>query len=231
MQTVVIALYEGVTHLDFTGPHQFLSGIPGLEVVVASLDARPIESHGLHFAHLADLEGQQACDILCVPGGLGCVPAMEDPRLLRAVRALAERAGYVTSICTGSLILGAAGLLRGRRAACHWAWRELLREFGAIPDPARVVRDGRLITGGGVTAGIDLALSIVAELRGVEVAQAAQLLLEYAPDPPFDAGLPETAPAAVRQAVEARMRPALQDALGRTRAVARELGFTIHQEA
>jgi transcriptional regulator GlxA family with amidase domain len=113
---------------------------------------------------------------------------------MNQVRRLASGARYVTSVCTGSLILGAAGLLKGRRAACHWAWRDLLAPFGAIPDPARVVRDGDIITGGGVTAGIDFALTLAAEIAGPDYAQAIQLNLEYAPAPPFDAGRPETAP-------------------------------------
>jgi transcriptional regulator GlxA family with amidase domain len=102
------------------------------------------------------------------------------------------------------LVLGAAGLLRGRRAACHWAWRDLLELFGAIPDPGRVVRDGNIVTGGGVTAGIDFALSLVAEIAGPEAAQAIQLQIEYAPAPPFDAGSPETAPAAILGQVRER---------------------------
>ena len=111
----------------------------------------------------------------------------------------------MTSVCTGSLALGAAGLLRGKRAACHWAWRDLLTPFGAIPDGGRVVRDGNVITGGGVTAGIDFALNVVAELTDPETAQAIQLQIEYAPAPPFDAGLPETAPPAILARVRERM--------------------------
>src|SRR5207253_1287006 len=131
-------------------------------------------------------------------------------------------ARFVTSVGTGSLALGAAGLLRGRRAACHWAWRELLPAFGAIADPARVVRDGNVITGGGVTAGIDFALSVVAELAGPETAQAIQLQIEYAPAPPFDAGSPESAPPAVlarvrerNQAMAARRQAAVEAAAAR----------------
>jgi transcriptional regulator GlxA family with amidase domain len=121
------------------------------------------------------------------------------------LRRLAATAKFVTSVCTGSLALGAAGLLRGKRAACHWAWRDLLTPFGAIPDTGRVVRDGNVITGGGVTAGIDFALSLVAELTDPATAQAIQLQIEYAPAPPFDAGLPETAPPAILARVRERM--------------------------
>ena len=118
---------------------------------------------------------------------------------------LAAGAKYLTSVCTGSLILAATGLIRGRRAACHWAWRDLLSLFGVIPDPARVARDGNIITGGGVTAGLDFALTVAAELAGEDFAQTLQLNLEYAPAPPFDAGRPETAPPQVLAAAMARM--------------------------
>jgi transcriptional regulator GlxA family with amidase domain len=123
------------------------------------------------------------------------------------LRRLSSTARFVTSVCTGSLALGAAGLLRGKRAACHWLWRELLLPFGATPDPGRVVRDGNVITGGGVTAGIDFALSVAAELAGPETAQAIQLQIEYAPAPPFDAGSPDTAPSAVLARVRERNAP------------------------
>jgi cyclohexyl-isocyanide hydratase len=140
-----------------------------------------------------------------VPGGLGVTDnAIRDEAFLGELRRLADGARYVTSVCTGSLALGAAGLLRGKRAATHWAWRELLPVFGAIPDPARVVRDGNVITGGGVTAGIDFALTVVAELAGMETAQAIQMQIEYAPAPPFDAGVPETAPPAILARVRER---------------------------
>jgi len=224
MTTVLIPLYEGVTHLDFTGPHQFLSSVPDTEVIIASLGGVPIVSHGLTFANLSDLETIERCDVLCIPGGLGCIPAMENARFLEAVRRLAGTARYLTSVCTGSLILGAAGLLEGRRAGCHWAWRDMLSAFGATPEEGRVVRDGNIITGGGVTAGIDFALILIAELWGAERAQTVQLLLEYAPAPPFDAGLPETAPSQVRQAVLARMANALEDGSARVEAFARQAG-------
>ena len=223
MTTILIPLYEGVTHLDFTGPHQFLSRVPGAQVVVASLDGAPIFSDGLTFANLADLEQVERCDVLCVPGGVGCIPAMENERFLSAIRRIAAETTYLTSVCTGSLILGAAGFLKGRRAGCHWAWRDMLTAFGAIPDGGRVVRDGNTITGGGVTAGVDFALSLIAELRGAEVAQSIQLLLEYAPAPPFDAGLPETAPSQVRQAVLDRMMNTLEDAGRRVDVIAQQL--------
>jgi cyclohexyl-isocyanide hydratase len=139
-----------------------------------------------------------------VPGGPGVNALMEDPEILDWLRQQAESARYVSSVCTGSLVLGAAGLLRGKRATSHWGARDLLPAFGATPTNGRVVRDGNLFTGGGVTAGIDFALTMVAELAGPQVAQAIQLQIEYAPAPPFDAGTPETAPADVVQAARAR---------------------------
>ena len=194
---IVIAIFPGVTHLDFTGPHQILCRLPGARVTVASLQGGEIEADGLVFARLPKLSDIEACDVLLVPGGFGTTEAMGDRDFIAQIRRLADGARYVTSVCTGSLVLGAAGLLKGRRAACHWAWRDQLALFGAIPDPSRVARDGRYITGGGVTAGIDFALTVVAELAGEAVAQGIQLAVEYAPAPPFDAGRPETAPAEV----------------------------------
>jgi cyclohexyl-isocyanide hydratase len=191
---IVFALFPGVTQLDFTGPHQVLSRLPGAQVLLASRTGEPIEADGIVFAGLRRLADIERCDIICVPGGFGTTDnAIVDEEFLRQLRRLADGARYVTSVCTGSLALGAAGLLHGKRAACHWAWRDLLTAFGAIPDPARVVRDGNVITGGGVTAGIDFALTLVAEFAGPEVAQAIQLGIEYAPAPPFNAGSPETA--------------------------------------
>jgi len=198
---IVIALFPGVTHLDFTGPHQILCRLPGAKVTVASLAGGEIEADGLVFARLPRLSDIETCDVLIVPGGFGVTEAMGDRDFIAEIRRLADGARYVTSVCTGSLVLGAAGLLKGRRAACHWAWRDQLALFGAIPDPSRVARDGRYITGGGVTAGIDFALTVVAELAGDDMAQGIQLAVEYAPDPPFDAGRPETAPEAVLRRV------------------------------
>lgn len=202
---LVFALFPGVTQLDFTGPHQVFSRLPGVQIITASAQGGSIETDGLTFAGLARLAGVAACDVLCVPGGPGTTAAMEDAEFMAQVKRLAAGARYVTSVCTGSLILGAAGLLKGRRAACHWGARDLLPLFGAIPDDGRVVRDGNVFTGGGVTAGIDFALTMAAEIAGPQVAQAIQLTLEYAPAPPFDAGRPDTAPAEVLARVKALM--------------------------
>ena len=203
---IVFPLFPRVTQLDFTGPHQFLSAVPGARVIAASMGGAPITAHdGLVFSQLATLETIERCDVLCVPGGGGCTDAMQDPAYMAEIRRLAGTARYVTSVCTGSLILAAAGLLRGKRATSHWAWCDMLPLFGAIPEAGRVVRDGNVFTGGGVTAGIDFALTLATELVGAEVAQAIQLGLEYAPAPPFNSGSPETAPAEILALAQARM--------------------------
>src|SRR5436305_4173379 len=220
---IVFALFPGVTQLDFTGPHQVLSRLPGAQVLLASRTGEPIEADGIVFAGLRRLADIDQCDIICVPGGFGTTDnAIADEEFLRQVRRLADSARYVTSVCTGSLVLGAAGLLRGKRAACHWAWRDLLPTFGAIPDPSRVVRDGNIVTGGGVTAGIDFALTLTAELVGPETAQAIQLQIEYAPAPPFESGSPETAPTEIlalvhrrNEAVAGQRRQAVEAAAAR----------------
>src|SRR6266566_7962304 len=204
---IVFALFPGVTQLDFTGPHQVFASLPGASVILASSAGGSIESSGgMVFAGVRRLADIPACDVVCVPGGAGVTDnAIGDAVFLGELRRLAATAKYVTSVCTGSLALGAAGLLRGRRAACHWLWRDLLVPFGATPDAGRVVRDGNVITGGGVTAGIDFALTLVAELAGEETAQAIQLQIEYAPAPPFDAGVPESAPPAIVKRVRERL--------------------------
>jgi transcriptional regulator GlxA family with amidase domain len=196
--SVVFALYPRLTQLDFTGPFEVFARLPRSRIVLAATHAGALSADsGLTFAGVRALAEVQDCSLLCVPGGYGCTEALEDAEFLAALRRLATGARYVTSVCTGSLLLGAAGLLRGRRAACHWAFRELLAAFGAVPDPARVVRDGNVFTGGGVTAGIDMALTVMAEIAGPEHAQAVQLEIEYAPAPPCDSGRPERAPPAV----------------------------------
>jgi transcriptional regulator GlxA family with amidase domain len=191
---IVFALYPRVTQLDFTAPYEVLARLPDARCILASVGGGELAAdRGPTFAGLAPLAEVDSCDLLCVPGGFGTVEAIEDPRYLAAIRRLGARARYVTSVCTGSLLLAAAGLLRGRRAACHWAWRERLAEFGVTPDPARVVRDGNVFTGGGVTAGIDLAFEVMAEIAGRDHAETVQLALEYAPAPPFASGRPELA--------------------------------------
>jgi len=220
--SIVFALYPGVTQLDFTGPAEVLARLPGARCVLASVLGGELESDSkLTFSRLLRLADVPRAELLCVPGGSGSTAAMEDPAYLAELRRLAAGAKYVTSVCTGSLLLAAAGLLRGRRAACHWAFRDLLAPFGVTPDPARVVRDGNVFTGGGVTAGIDLGLAVTAEIAGRDFAEAVQLGLEYAPAPPFDAGRPEQARPEIVQLVEQRFAPLRR---GRAAAVGRIVG-------
>jgi len=221
--TILIALYPGVTHLDFTGPHQVLVRAPDSEVVVASLGGQDIEAEGLTFANLAELAAVPRCDVLCVPGGFGTTDAMLDEAFMAQIRRLGAGATYLTSVCTGSLILGAAGFLDGKRAACHWAWRDLLKPFGAVVSEARVERDGNIITGGGVTAGLDFAFTLLAELAGEDYAQSIQLGLEYAPAPPFNAGRPELARPEILARVKAAMAARTADRAGAAEAAASRL--------
>lgn len=191
---IVFILYPHLTQLDFTGPYEVLARMPGAEAIIASKDGGELVTEmGLTFANLRALADIDRADMIMVPGGPGQTQAMMDPEFMAEVKRLGESAAYVTSVCTGSLILAAAGLLKGKRAGSHWAYRELLTPFGAIPDDSRVVRDGNAITGGGVTAGIDIALTIVADLAGEDVAKMIQLAIEYAPAPPFNSGRPEIA--------------------------------------
>lgn len=202
---IVFVLYPGVTHLDFTGPHQVLVRTPNADVIVASSGGQDIEAEGLTFTNLADLAKIERCDVLCIPGGFGTTDAMLDAAFMAEIRRLGAGAKYLTSVCTGSLILGAAGFLKGKRATCHWAWLPLLEPFGAILGEERVVRDGNVITGGGVTAGIDFAFVMLEELAGRDFAEASQLGLEYAPAPPFERGRPELARPEILEMVRARM--------------------------
>ena len=192
--TTVFAIYPNLTQLDFTGPHQVLCRLPGATTIVASRDGGEIEAEGgLVIGRTQKLADIDRCDMICVPGGMAATETALDETFVSEVRRLALSAKYITSVCTGSLILGAAGLLQGKRAACHWAWRGLLTEFGAIPDDARVVRDGNIFTGGGVTAGIDFAFTMMTEIAGEGYAKALTLGLEYAPAPPYACGRPELA--------------------------------------
>ncbi len=206
---IVFPIFDRMSHLDFTGPHHVFSSVPGARITVASMGGRNIEAHGFVFSGLADLSMVEDCDVLCVPGGFGASVAMLDDAFMRDIRRLARSAQYVTSVCTGSFILAAAGLLRGKRAATYWANRELLSELGVIVENDRVVRDGNVITGGGVTAGIDFAFAAIAEIFGRDIAEAVELRIEYAPAPPFGVGRPEIAPAELESKVRGDLSPSL----------------------
>ncbi len=202
-------LFPDIMQLDMTGPHEVFTKFPDTEVLLVSKTLDPVMAGG-GMRILPDVTYADCpqLDLVCVPGGGGMNALLTDEETLDFLRGQAQGARYVTSVCTGSLVLGAAGLLKGRRAACHWMSREMLSAFGAIPDPARVVMDGNVISGGGVTAGIDFALTVAGELFGAEVAKSIQLGIEYNPQPPFEAGSPETAGAEIeaiaRSAASAR---------------------------
>lgn len=178
-------LFPNVTQLDLTGPLQVLHRMPGARIhIVAKTLALVPSDCGLSLAPTTTFLGCPPLDILCVPGGFGVSDAIADPELMAFVRAQAASARFVTSVCTGAFVLGAAGLLMGKRATTHWAYHALLPETGAVPIKARVVKDGRLITGGGVTAGIDFAFALVEVAAGPEAARRIQTALEYDPAPP-----------------------------------------------
>ena len=218
---VVFLAYPKVTQLDLTGPAQVLSRLSNAKVDLAWKTKDPIQTDS-SFALLptATLDEISQADILCIPGGFGCIDVMQDEEVLRWVRSVGEGAQWVTSVCTGSLILGAAGLLDGYRATSHWAWRDYLKLFGAEPVAERVVFDRNRVTGGGVTAGIDFALALMAAIEGEEYARAVQLGLEYDPHPPFDSGTPDKAGEELVQRVHERSNRMAPDREERIRAVA-----------
>jgi cyclohexyl-isocyanide hydratase len=206
-----ILLFPNVTQLDATGPAQVLFRVPGakLHMMWKTLDPIPTDA-GFQILPTTTFADCPQLDVICVPGGGGQVALMDDAETLAFVAQQAKGARYVTSVCTGSLVLGAAGLLKGYRAACHWASRDLLAAFGAIPVAERVVRDRNRFSGGGVTAGIDFGLTLLAEIAGDEVAQSVQLGLEYDPQPPFQSGSPEKAGADRVARVRTQMGPMLE---------------------
>ncbi|WP_126228444.1 DJ-1/PfpI family protein [Burkholderia ambifaria] len=206
-----LLVFPGVQQLDLTGPHDVLASLPDATVHLVWKSRDTVaSSSGLALAPTCTFDDCPPLDVICVPGGIGINDLLLDAETIAFVQQRAATARYVTSVCTGALLLGVAGLLRGRRATTHWAFHELLEPLGAVPVRERVVRDGNLITGGGVTAGIDFALTIAAELAGDEEAQSIQLALEYAPAPPFDAGSPDTAPASVLKRVTERSAAGLE---------------------
>lgn len=186
---IVFVLFDNVTQLDFTGPVQFLSRLPGAVVHVVSKDGQAVTTDcGFSILPRSGFANCPQANILCVPGGHGVRDAIADQVLVDFVRQQAKGADYITSVCTGAFVLGAAGLLQGKKATCHWAYTQLLPLVGATHAPARVVRDGNLITAGGVTSGIDFALELIAAISGEDVARTIQLALEYDPAPPLGGG-------------------------------------------
>jgi cyclohexyl-isocyanide hydratase len=204
-EKIAFLIYPEFTALDMVGPHQMLTGLMGATTHVVGKTRDIIKSDtGLLFQPTASFdECPQDLDVICVPGGAsGTLDAIKDDATIQFLKDRGSRAKFVTSVCTGSLVLGAAGLLTGYKATSHWATTSLLPIFGAIPTEGRFVQDRNRITGGGVTAGIDFGLSLVGKLRGREYAECVQLMAEYAPEPPYDAGTPKKAPPEVTKMID-----------------------------
>lgn len=225
---IAFLLFPGVTQLDLTGPAQFLSRLPDAKVDLVWEAATPVPTDaGFSILPTATFADVPRADLICVPGGMGIADVIDHAAALDWVRQVGEKAEWVTSVCTGALILGAAGLLNGYKATTHWAWHDKVALFGAEPVQARHVIDRNRATGGGVTAGIDFALALMARIAGEDHARAVQLALEYDPAPPFDCGSPGKAGAelvGVYQARAARLAPGRME---RLEASARRLGFNI----
>jgi cyclohexyl-isocyanide hydratase len=211
-------IFPDLTQLDFTGPLQVLARMPQSSTFVIAKSPAPVPSDcGLSLVPTHTFANCPPLDLICVPGGVkGVIGAIGDHETVDFVRRQAAGAKYVTAVCTGAFVLGAAGLLKGRRVTTHWAYTELLPLVGAKYEKGRVVRDGNLITAGGVTAGIDFGLSVVAEIAGETVARTIQLGIEYDPAPPFDSGHPDSAPESIKAALSERYgkaRSALRDSI------------------
>jgi len=206
-----LVLFPKVTQLDFTGPLQVFSSVPGAQVHLIWKRIEPVPSDSvLTLTPTTTFADCPQLDVICVPGGAGTDDMVNDAEMLAFLRRQAEGAKYITSVCTGSLVLGAAGLLKGYRAATHWMAVDFLSAFGAIPAKTRVCVDRNRITGGGVTAGIDFALTLVSIMVDRKTAEAIQLRLEYNPAPPFNSGSPDSASPEVLALLKARMAPGQQ---------------------
>ena len=204
--SIGFVIFPQLTQLDFTGPLQVLARLPESATHIVAKSSDPVPSDcGLNLLPTCAFASCPSLDLICVPGGsVGVADVLSDRETIEFVRRQAEGAKYVTSVCTGAFVLGAAGLLRGRQATTHWAFTDLLPLVGATHVKSRVVKDGNLITAGGVTSGIDFGLNVAAELAGELVAQSIQLGIEYDPAPPFDAGHPDRAPQAAKDRVSSR---------------------------
>ena len=201
----MIPIFDGITALDAVGPYEVLSRLPGAELKFAALKQGPKRTENDVLALFADhaLAELPHPEVVVVPGGFGTRALMHDEAMLDWVRGAHERSEWTTSVCTGALILGAAGILRGLKATTHWLSLDMLRDLGAEPTLERVVEEGKVITAAGVSSGIDMALRLAASIAGDEVAQGIQLAIEYDPQPPFDAGSPEKAPEAIVERLRA----------------------------
>ena len=225
-------LFEGLDQIDLTGPFEVLSRIPNSTYRIYGKTSEPVRDlKGLRLTPDAALADAPQLDVLHVPGGFGQEALMEDEAVLGWIREQATGARSVFSVCTGALLCGAAGLLQGRRATTHWASFHLLPFFGAIPINERVVVDGKWVFAAGVTAGIDGALRLAAELRGEAAAQAIQLHMVYAPEPPFNSGTPETAPAAILAEARQAVQRITTQREGTARRIAASLGIQVADSA
>jgi cyclohexyl-isocyanide hydratase len=224
--TIGLLIFPRMTQLDFTGPFEVFARIPDTKVHVLWKTIEPVTSDtGLSILPTATLDECPRLDLICIPGGPGQIALMDDEQILSFVRAQGNHARFVTSVCTGSLVLGAAGLLQGYKAATHWMSRDQLAYFGATPVASRIVVDRNRITGGGVTAGIDLALHVASLITNERTARAIQLSLEYNPEPPFNSGSPESATLEEVAAVRQRAATMLSERLAATQRAAARLGL------
>jgi cyclohexyl-isocyanide hydratase len=206
-----ILVFPNVQQLDLTGPYEIFASARDAEVHLIWKDRQPLKSStGLPLTPTTTFEECPPLDVLCVPGGGGVNALMEDAAVLDFLRRRAAEVRYLTSVCTGSLVLGAAGLLQGRKATSHWNAHDLLARFGAIPTEGRIVQDGNVITAGGVTSGIDFGLAVIAALLGRDEAETVQLHMEYAPAPPFAAGTPHEARPEILAAAKGRLAASRQ---------------------
>lgn len=224
---IAFLLFAGQTQLDMTGPAQFLSRLPKAKTDYVAGNFDPVSNDaGFAIVPTATFDDVPHVDLLCIPGGVGVADVMNDPVAMEWIRRVGADAQYVTSVCTGSLILGAAGLLRGYKATTHWAWHHHLALFGAKPVHARTVIDGNRITGGGVTAGIDFALTLIAHIAGEDVAKMLTLGLEYDPAPPFATGSPDKAGPEIVTAYAAAVKGAFPKREAELIETAARLGFS-----
>ena len=225
-QSVAFLLFPNVTQLDLTGPAQVLSRLGNTELNLVWKDKDPVPTDaGFPLLPTATFDEIEHVNILCVPGGFGTMDVMQDPEVLEWLRKVAAKADWVTSVCTGSLVLGAAGLLKGYRSACHWASIDQLKFFDAIPVRERIVEDRNRFSGGGVTSGIDFALALAARIRNEDFARFIQLSIEYDPNPPFDAGSPEKVSPEILQRYFKMVVAAVPDREAKVKAIAEALGF------
>ena len=206
-----LILFPKLTQLDLTGPAEVFYRMPGAAVHLLWKTIEPVSSdRGMSILPTMRFDDCTALDLICVPGGPGQIDLMDDDETLNFLRRIAPGCNLVTSVCTGSLVLAAAGLLDGYRATCHWSSIDQLELLGAIPVTERVVRDRNRVTGAGVTSGIDFALTVVADLSGQHIAEEIQLQMEYDPEPPFETGSPRSAPATLVEATRQKIAPFIQ---------------------